>query len=113
MHTLDDMTDLDWALMERYNVIGWGFIGPLTKDQQDGVDSYEEYMVEVEREFDAQDKAGGREICPGCGWRTLKFQGDVCTYGVPSNPNSEYTSLSVCEDLRCRWDSITGERRAA
>lgn len=66
---------------------------------------FRRYCEEREAEEKAQRAAGGRELCPLCGTRTVVSR-SVLTYGVPSNPNSEYSVYSRCENTDCDWEQI-------
>lgn len=66
---------------------------------------YRRYCEESEREYEAQMAAGGREICPDCGERSV-VSDTVLTYGVRSNPNSEYSVYRRCERDTCDYSAL-------
>ena len=95
-------TELEMGMWERRSQ-GLVSIGPLTQADQDGVDKYEAYCVEQDAEYAAREAAGGRRICPKCGNRSVTSS-SVLTYGVASNPNSEYSEYYQCE--RCDYKEL-------
>lgn len=64
-----------------------------------GIRPYERHCEAMEREDEARRAAGGRELCPDCGERTLVSQ-DVKTLGVRgrSHPGDEYSVYRTCEN---------------
>lgn len=59
-------SDLDIALIERHGLLGFGAVGPLTKEQHERIEAYEQYCAEAEAEHELELKHGGRERCPEC-----------------------------------------------
>lgn len=95
-------SDLDWAITARV-MMGHPAIGPLTSAQQDEVDAYEAYQEESALEYEAQQAAGGRTICPQCGNRSVKHRA-VCTLGYPGHPGAEFSDFASCE--RCDYMEV-------
>lgn len=96
---LHEPSDLDWAVADRLGM-GLPAIGPLTLKETEGVAAYEQYMEESAREYEEQERAGGRTICPKCGNRSVKHS-TVCTYGYPGHPGADYSDYGVCETEGC------------
>jgi len=98
----DDELELYLAIMDRLNLSVCGF-GPLTREEQEIVDAYERYNEECEAEYEAQQAAGGRTICPNCGERSVKHR-SVITLGYAGHPGAEYSNLAECE--RCNYREL-------
>lgn len=98
-------TALDIALWERHAVLGWPFVGPLTREQAEAEARYEAYMAESEAEHEAQLRADGRTICPRCGRRSVKHS-TVCTLGRPGHPGAEMSGFAKCETPGCGYEDL-------
>lgn len=91
----EELTDVQWAMLDRQQF--WFLpMGPLTRDQQESMEAYERYCEEMNAEYEAQDAAGGRTICPSCGQRSVTHR-SVITLGHEGHPGSEYSDLAECE----------------
>ena len=64
--TTREPTDLELALYDRHGTIGWGYVGPLTREQHDSEAAYVAYCVERDREHELELQHGGRTRCPEC-----------------------------------------------
>lgn len=95
MSGYDDMTELDWMMLDRQQH-GLVPVGPLTADQQESMDAYDRYNEEQFAEHEAQEAAGGRTICEECGLRLVVHR-TVCTYGYPGHPGADYSDYGRCE----------------
>ena len=95
-------TDLDIAIAER-GMLGVCQFGPLTRDEHEAVKAYERHMHDSEAEYEAQQAAGGRIVCPNCGERSVKHR-SVLTYGHAAHPEAEYSVLAECE--RCDYREL-------
>jgi hypothetical protein len=98
-------TDLELALWERDANLGWGFAGPLTREQAEAEAAYERYCIEREEEHEAQERAGGRTICPACGNRSVRHS-SVCTLGYPGHPGAEFSGYARCETPGCGYADL-------
>jgi hypothetical protein len=94
--TINEPSEMDWMIMERQQH-GLPGIGPLTKDQQESMDSYERWQEEQAAEYEAQEAAGGRTICPECSQRKMVWK-TVCTYGYWGHPGADYSAYGCCEN---------------
>lgn len=109
LRMIEDMTgpsELELMLYERHHVIGFDEIGPLTARQAEGMSSWEDYCERMVAEFDAQEAAGGRTICPDCGERSV-VHATVLTYGTGA-AGSEYSGLATCERTGCGYRDLAG-----
>lgn len=97
-------TDLDLAILDRLQM-RLPAIGPLTLDQQESVEAYERYCEEMAAEYEAQEAAGGRTICPECGNRSVKHR-SVVTLGYAGHPGAEWSDLAECERDECAYVEI-------
>ena len=100
--TYDGPDDLDCAMYER---IQFRFppVGPLTREQTAEEEAYTRYQEESEREYKAEQAAGGRTICPECGHRSVTHR-TVVTYGYAGHPGADYSDLAKCE--RCDYMDV-------
>lgn len=87
-------TDLELAIYDRLQM-RFPAIGPLTREQQEEEAAYERYCEESAAEYEAQEAAGGRTICPACGERAVTHR-SVITLGYAGHPGTEYSNLSDC-----------------
>lgn len=94
--TFNEPSELDLAILDRLQM-GFPPIGPLTREQQENEDSYLRYHEEMEAEYQAQQAAGGRTICPSCGQRAVKHS-SVVTLGYAGHPGAEYSDYGHCEN---------------
>lgn len=92
---MKEPTDLDLAIIDR-RALGLVGFGPLTKEEAESEAAYERYMAEEMAEFEAQQAAGGRTVCPKCGERSVTHR-SVCTLGYPGHPGAEFSDLAECE----------------
>ena len=53
----------------------------------------------------ARAAAGGKEICPNCGDRSVKSS-DVCTLGYPGHPGAEFSVYRKCVNERCDFAEL-------
>jgi hypothetical protein len=83
--------------------MGFPPIGPLTLEQSVTARKYEQYMLEQIEEHEAQDRAGGRTICPQCGERSVKHS-TVLTLGYEGHPGAEYSGYAECE--KCDYKEL-------
>ena len=94
-HDDQDEFDLYMSMEGRRQLLVCPF-GPLTKIEQATVDAYEAHMVEAEKEYEAQQAAGGRTICPQCGQRSVTHS-SVVTLGYAGHPGAEWSEYKQCE----------------
>lgn len=87
--------ELYMAMMEREQLRVCPY-GPLTKEEQAAVDSYEQYQIESAAEYEAAEAAGGRTICPECGERSV-VHSSVITLGYEGHPGAERSAYEQCE----------------
>lgn len=99
---MEQYDDLEWAIAERA-MMNLPLVGPLTKEQQEGVDAYEAYHAEEAQEHEAREASGGRTICPVCGHRSVTHR-SVITLGHVGHPGAEYSDLASCE--RCPYRGL-------
>lgn len=90
----DQMDDLHAAMMERYHLHVTEF-GPLTREEQALVTSYEEHFLEQEKENEEFMRTG-RTVCPKCGERSVKH-GSAYTVGWRGHPGAEQSAILECE----------------
>lgn len=100
--TMTEPTELDYAIADR-GMMGLPLIGPLTRSQQVSVEAYEQYQEEAASEYEAQERAGGRTICPDCGERSVKHRA-VYTLGYAGHPGAEQSDFAKCE--RCEYTAV-------
>jgi predicted nucleic-acid-binding Zn-ribbon protein len=62
------------------------------------------YEEDMEREFEAQEAAGDRTVCPKCGERSV-VDGLVATLGG-GLPGSEYSVYYKCERDDCDYEEL-------
>ena len=98
-------TELELALYDRMATLGWGYVGPLTQEQAAALASYEAYQAESEAEYEAQQRAGGRTVCPQCGNRSVKHS-TVCTLGYPGHPGAEMSGYAQCLTDGCDYADL-------
>jgi len=98
----DDHSELDYAIASRLmlNVVA---IGPLTLDEHESVEAYERHQLEAAEEDEAEQRAGGRTICPACGERSVTHRA-VYTLGYEGHPGAELSDLASCE--RCEYREV-------
>lgn len=58
---------------------------------------YERAMIEAQLEAEAEERAGGRSICPKCGERKFKRH-EAYTLGYAGHPGAEISVYRVCEN---------------
>jgi hypothetical protein len=89
-------SDLECAMMERQSMDLVPF-GPLTFGESEQLRLYNEYCAEQEAEYEAQLRAGGRELCHSCGRRSVKL-----TTVNPADP----TVMRTCETVGCDYREL-------
>lgn len=94
--------ELEYLMANRI-LLGVVACGPLTADENEAVESYENYCQESEAEYLASEAAGGRTVCPKCGERSVTHK-TVCTYGYEGHPGADYSDLAKCE--RCDYMEV-------
>jgi predicted nucleic-acid-binding Zn-ribbon protein len=57
----------------------------------------------MEREYEAEQAAGGRTVCPNCGNRSVTHR-SVITLGYEGHPGAEYSDFAKCE--RCDYAEL-------
>jgi hypothetical protein len=62
--------------------------------------SYERHCEEALAEFEAQQAAGGRTVCPSCSHRSVVHH-DVITLGYAGHPGAEHSDYGKCEREEC------------
>lgn len=102
LSNVPEPTDLELMLYERKYITGLGVVGPLTMKQAIKEAEYERWESEQLAEYEAQEAAGGRTVCPDCGERSVLSR-SVLTYGTGA-PGSEYSGLYECE--RCDYRDL-------
>jgi hypothetical protein len=93
---MQEPSDLELAIVDRIQLNVCPF-GPLTLEQHEAVESYEQYMQESYAEHLAEEAAGGRTICQQCGNRSVTHR-SVVTLGYAGHPGAEYSDLGSCEE---------------
>jgi ribosomal protein L32 len=97
-------TDLEWAIASR-GMMALPAIGPLTLEQEKGVEAYDRYHEEQEEEYRLQEAAGGRTVCPGCGHRSVRHR-LVYTLGYAGHPGAEQSDYEACERDECSYAAV-------
>ncbi len=89
---------VDWALEEQHYLRGANRLTGRMSPMKALLAELPErrYHEECDREEQARMAAGGRSVCEACGERAVLHE-SVCTYGVPSNINSEWSVIGKCE----------------
>lgn len=96
------LAELAWAMADRAQ-LGHPPVGPLTLQQAGELDAYDAYHAEMEAEYEAEQAAGGRTVCPQCGERKVRHR-SVVTLGYEGHPGAEYSDLAECEN--CNWKEL-------
>jgi hypothetical protein len=96
LEPVEGPSDLECAMMERRSMDLVPF-GPLTFGESEQLRLYNEFCAEQEAEHEAQLRAGGRELCPSCGRRSVKR-----TLVNPADP----TVMRTCEFVGCGYREL-------
>lgn len=101
----DEPSELELAIMDRGQIIGFPAIGPLTEEQFNIEKSFLDYMEESQAEHEAYVAAGCRSVCPKCGERSVKTS-TVCTYGYWGAAGADYSALEECGNKDCDYKDL-------
>lgn len=69
----------------------------LSFKDEDEYRAYERAMIEMQAESEAEERAGGRAICPNCGERKFKSH-EAVTLGYAGHPGAEISVYRRCEN---------------